>query len=256
MNLDLNNLLDGWPHEPGQIRVRRVAGNDGKEKLQLRIDLGLIQMELSGRPDGQRPHGCESLLEWHQERAAEAQGKGNAFTLSSDECAELQHEGIQYYHRYISLFQLEDYSGVVRDTHRNLELLNFIARYAEREELSWQVEQFRPYLLMMNTRAKASIELERNDYGAALRQIERGRDKILETLQERPEAVQNSAEIQFLEQWLEELRAQRPLSRLEKLQQEMDRAIAAEAYERAAELRDAIKAEQAEHGTEASSPSA
>ena len=244
MNLDLNNLLEGWPHEPGQIRVRKVAGNDGREKLQLRIDLGLIQMEMTGRPDGLRPHGCESLLEWQKERAADAEAKGHSFTLSPEECAELQHEGIQYYHRYISLFQIEDYPGVVRDTGRNLELLDFIVKYAEREELAWQMEQFRAYLLMMNTRARASIELERNDYAAALRQIERGRDKIVEAFQDRPEAAQNSAEIQFLEQWLEELRNKRPLSKLEMLQQEMARAIAAEAYERAAELRDAIRAEQ------------
>ncbi len=246
MNLDLNNLLEGWPHEPGQIRVRKVLGNDGREKLQLRIDLGLIQMELNGRPDGHRPHGSESLLEWHKERAEAAEAKGDSFTLSPEDCAELQHEGIQYYHRYISFFQIEDYPGVIRDTQRNLELLNFVVKYAEREELAWQIEQFRAYLIMMNTRAKASIELDRNDYTAAIRQIERGRDKILEALQEqeRPEGSQNSGEIQFLEQWLEELRNKRPLSKLEMLQQEMDRAIAAEAYERAAELRDAIKAER------------
>ena len=253
MNLDLNNLLDGWPHEPGQIRVRKVLGNDGREKLQLRIDLGLIQMELTGRPDGLRPHGSESLLDWHKERAEEAESKGETFTLTPEDCAELQHEGIQYYHRYISLFQIEDYPGVVRDTHRNLELLDFVIKHAEREELAWQVEQFRAYLIMMNTRAKASIELDRNDYKAAVRQIERGRDKIVEALQERPEAAQNSAEIQFLDQWLEELSSKRPLSKLELLQQEMDRAIADEAYERAAELRDAIKAER---DTAPSAPSA
>ena len=41
-----------------------------------------------------------------------------------------------------------------------------------------------------------------------------------------------------------ELRAGQPLSELESLQREMDKAIAAEAYERAAELRDAIRAHQ------------
>ena len=35
MNLDLNTLLEGWPHEPGQIRVRKIKGNDGKDKIQL-----------------------------------------------------------------------------------------------------------------------------------------------------------------------------------------------------------------------------
>lgn len=243
MNLDLNNLLEGWPHEPGHIRVRKIIGNDGKEKLQLRIDLGLIQMEIAGRPDGQHPHGSESLLHWHRERAEEAETKGDSFTLNGEECGELQQEGIQYYHRYISLFQLGDYAGVIRDTQRNLELFSFVAKYAEREEFASAFDHFRASVMMMNTRAKASVELDRRDYAGAIRQIERGRDKIAETLQEREgnEGTPRTPEIQFLEEWLEELRNKRPLSKLEILKREMDQAIAAEAYERAAELRDAIR---------------
>ena len=40
MSLDLNSLLRDWPHEPGAIKVRKIIGLDGREKLQLRIDLG------------------------------------------------------------------------------------------------------------------------------------------------------------------------------------------------------------------------
>ncbi len=251
MNLDLNNLLEGWPHEPGQIRVRKIVGNDGREKLQLRLDLGLIQMELTGRPDGHHPHGCESLLQWQKERAEAADAKGDAFLLTADECSQLQQEGIQYYHRYISLFQLQDYPAVIRDTQRNLELFTFIAKHAAQEELAWSFDQFRAYVLMMNTRAKASIELDRHDFSAAIRHIERGRDKILEGLQERPDGGTTSPEIQFLEEWLEELRSKRPLSKLEIMEREMDRAIVDEAYERAAELRDAIKAHRGESSSSA-----
>ena len=50
-------------------------GSDGKEKVQLRLDLGLIQMEMSGRPDGTRPKSCESLLTYHQGRAMAAEKK-------------------------------------------------------------------------------------------------------------------------------------------------------------------------------------
>ncbi len=38
------------------------------------------------------------------------------------------------------------------------------------------------------------------------------------------------------------MKAKRPLSKLETMEREMDKAIAMEAYERAAELRDEIKA--------------
>ena len=242
MSLDLNTLLEGWPHEPGQIRVRKIQGIDGTEKIQLRLDLGLIQMEMTGRPDGARPHGSASLLDWHRERAEAAQTAGESFTLSADDCGELHQEGIQYYHRYLALFQLEDFAGVLRDTQHNLDLFALVAKFAEREEMAWSFEQFRPYVLMMRTRAKASLELERDDIPAALRQIERGRDLIAALLKERPEPSETCPEVEFLNEWLEELQNKRPLSQLEIMQREMDRAIASEAYERAAELRDAIRA--------------
>src|SRR5436190_16846055 len=92
MSLDLNDLLRDWPHEPGQIKVRKILGSDGKEKIQLRIDLGLIQMEVSGRPDGQEPYDCESLLQYHQQRAERTEKKGEKFELSADEIGELQQE--------------------------------------------------------------------------------------------------------------------------------------------------------------------
>ena len=243
MSLDLNTILKDWPHEPGAIKVRKIVGLDGYEKLQLRIDLGVLQMEMSGRPDGVRPHGCESLLAYHQLRAAHAVGRGEGYDLTPEQCAELQQEGIQYYHRYLSLFQISDFAAVVRDTQRNLDLFTFVTEHTDREELSWTMQQFRPYVLMMNTRAKASIFLAQGKFGEAMIEIERGRDTIMEFFQKSnfPELASKSSEIAFLDEWLEEVRAKRPLSKLEVMQREMETAIAKELYEKAAELRDAIR---------------
>jgi Nuclease subunit of the excinuclease complex len=244
MSLDLNDLLRDWPHEPGMIKVRKILGADGKEKLQLRIDLGLIQMETTGRPDGQEPHNCESLLEYHQQKAKRAEKKGQPYQLSAEDVGDLQQEGIQYYHRYISFFQLNDYQSVIRDTQRNLDMFDFVAKHAEREELAASVEQFTPYVLMMNTRARASIEIEREDFAAAIEKIERGMERIRAFYDENENAgsAANSPELGFLSEWLDEVRAKQPLTKLQKMQNEMDKAIASESYERAAELRDAIKA--------------
>jgi hypothetical protein len=247
MSLDLNTILKDWPHENGSIKVRKIAGLDGREKLQLRVDLGVLQMELAGRPDGRRPHNCESLLEYHQRRAVRAQAKGETYELAPEQCAELQQEGIQYYHRYLSLFQINDFDGVVRDTQRNLDLFTFVSEHTDREEFSWSLQQFRPYVLMMNTRAKASIFLGQGKFAEAIVEIERGRDAITEFLQQSnfPELVSKSSEIAFLDEWLEEVKSKRPISKLEVMQREMETAIAKELYERAAELRDAIKLLQA-----------
>lgn len=223
--------------------MRKIVGLDGREKLQLRVDLGVLQMEINGRPDGQRPHNCESLLEYHQKRAARADLKGETYELTPEQCAELQQEGIQYYHRYLSLFQINDFDGVVRDTQRNLDLFTFVTNHTDREDFSWGLQQFRPYVLMMNTRAKASILLGQNKFADAIGEIERGREAIAEFLQQSnfPELVSKSSEIAFLDEWLEEVKSKRPLSKLEVMQREMETAIAKELYERAAELRDAIK---------------
>jgi hypothetical protein len=243
MSLDLNTILKDWPHETGTIKVRKVAGLDGREKLQLRIDLGVLQMELTGRPDGVRPHNCESLLAYHQLKAAHAMAQGDTYDLSTEQCSELQQEGIQYYHRYLSLFQINDYAGVVRDTQRNLDLFDFVAAHTERDDLAWSMQQFRPYVLMMNTRAKASIFLAQGKFPEAITEIEEGRDTIAEFFQRSnfPELAGKSSEITFLEEWLEEVRAKRPLSKLEVMEREMETAIGKELYERAAELRDAIR---------------
>ena len=243
MSLDLNTILKDWPHESGSVKVRKITGLDGREKLQLRVDLGVLQMEMTGRPDGRRPHNCESLLEYHRKRHARAAAKGETYDVTAEECAELQQEGIQYYHRYLSLFQITDFEGVVRDTQRNLDLFTFVAEHSDREEFSWALQQFRPYVLMMNTRAKASILLGQGRFPEAIAEIERGRDAICDFLQQSnfPELAAKSSEIAFLDEWLEEVKAKRPLSKLEIMQREMETAIAKELYERAAELRDAIK---------------
>ena len=67
MSFDITDILRDCPYEPGQMSARRITGRDGFDKIQMRLDLGLLQMEVTGSPDGIRPHGCESLLEYHYE---------------------------------------------------------------------------------------------------------------------------------------------------------------------------------------------
>jgi UvrB/uvrC motif len=241
-NLDLNNLLDGWPHEPGQGKARKIVGRDGREKIQLRIDLGLIQMELHGRPDGHRPNGFESLLQYHQARAA-SKSDGQIYSLSEAEVIALQQEGVQYYHRYLSLFQLRDFHNVIRDTERNLEMFDFVGEHCSDEDSKWTLEQFRPYVTMMNTRARASLELQEGNTLRAVKFIEAGKEKIEAFYRAigQAEWIESSNELAFLSEWLKEIRDAQPLTPLEIMERDLQLAIAAEAYERAAELRDAIR---------------
>ena len=84
--------------------------------------------------------------------------------------------------------------------------------HTDREEFSWSLQQFRPYVLMMNTRAKASIFLGQGKFAEAIGEIERGRDAITDFFQQSnfPELVSKSSEIAFLDEWLEEVKAKAP----------------------------------------------
>ena len=106
MSQDIRPILAGWDFEPELIQVRIISGDDGTEKLQMRMDLGLLQMEIDGRPDGEKPEGYESLLELFEARSREALARGERFVLKPEDCSRLMREGLQYYHRYVSAFQI------------------------------------------------------------------------------------------------------------------------------------------------------
>ena len=143
MNFDISEVLGAWGYQAGQIIVRRFTGKDGKEKIQLRVDLGLLQMNPLGRPDGKQPFGHESLLEHYEARLRKYEeahdGSDDGFQLDAEDCSKLQQEAIQFHHRYICLFQLKDYPAVLRDTERNLRVFDFVDKYAEMLELAWAV---------------------------------------------------------------------------------------------------------------------
>ena len=44
---DITPVLTDWEYEPGTLNVRKITGLDGLPKLQLRLDLGLLQMEMT-----------------------------------------------------------------------------------------------------------------------------------------------------------------------------------------------------------------
>lgn len=247
MDFDISHLLDHWAYQPGQMLARRFKGKDGRDKIQLRLDLGLLQMNAEGRPDGKRPFGHTSLYDFYRSKlhkhVAAHDGSDEGFRLAAEDCSRLQLEALQYHHRYVCLLHLEDYAAVIRDAERNLAVLEFVGKHAESEELAWSLQQFRPQLLMILTRARAAQALDGEDHDSAVREIEEGVESIRSFYREhgRGESPEATMEIQSLEGWLEEIRAKRPLSPREKLEQALREAINSEDYERAAEVRDALK---------------
>jgi hypothetical protein len=252
MSKDISNILQEWKFEP-EKPVRIIQGDDGRSKIQLRVDLGLLQMEMDGRPDGLRPEGCESWLDYFERRQREhdeARPDGPPFKLSQEDCGRLMQEGVQYYHRYLSFWHLDMFELCSRDTQRNLRLFAFARAFAPNDELKIQFDQWRPYVLMMHTRALANPLLTQRAFGEAIRMIESGIEGIRDFLEEYQQShrAEECVELVSLERWREEIlsreaaaAAARPKSAAQLLRQRLQQAVAAEEFEEAARLRDEIR---------------
>jgi hypothetical protein len=245
MDLDIGDIMNDWPYRPGQITARRINGSDGVEKIQLRLDLGILQMNARGRPDGDRPHGCESLFDHYRmelDALTADSGSDRGFSLDERACEMLRSEAVLYYHRYLAEFVLEDYPAVARDTERNLALMDFCAKYAEDASDRYVLEQYRPYVVMMNTRSEAQILVRDQRPKAALAVIESGVAKIKEFFQnfEHPDMADESTELVMLNALASEIESGIPKDPLQELRDALDKAISDERYEEAADLRDRI----------------
>jgi hypothetical protein len=245
---DLSNLLQSWPHEAGRINARQIVGLDGRPKLQIRIDLGVLQMEMEGRPDGLRPEGFESLLAYQQDRLRRYLREADSvdavgFVLSQDECRALREEAVQYYHRYVGLFALADYAGVVRDTTRNMELFDLCRDYGETEVDRTVLEQFRPPVVMMRARSAAELAINAGQPKKALAALDRGLEELRTVFEDagRAESYQEANEVQLLRGMRDALVPKLPASQKVELQERLRAAIDAENYELAAILRDELK---------------
>src|ERR1017187_9568963 len=167
---DLRKILKSWPYDPEQD-ARIIRGDDSRDLLQVHTPLGIEQYEMDGRPDGARPHGMESALEYQQQRLNQAKfsGRESDFDLGPQECSELFQEGTLYYFRYVRLFQLKDWVRTARDTARNLRAFDFLHRYARREEDQQFLEKWRPYVLRVQASAGAMLEMEKGAYDDAVK---------------------------------------------------------------------------------------
>ncbi len=243
---DLRPILAGWEYEPGQITVRKIVGLDGTVKIQMRLDLGVLQMESTARPDGQRPGGQESLLDGHFIEIAEYERRNGTqlgFELSAEDCAELRDEAVMYYYRYLAQFVLEEFDAVERDTARNLRVLDLCRQFAAEPYDRFVLEQYRPYILMMNTRAKAHGAMTAKTYRAGIAHVDAGLKAIrdfLETVKQ-SDSFDQVNEVRILRELREQIQLQLPVPPIDDLRNRLQHAVDREAYEEAARLRDEIR---------------
>jgi len=231
-----------WPYD-SEKDTRIVKGDDDRDVLQIRTPMGLEQYELDGRPDGTRPHGMNSALDYHLARLEKAKAEAKKFKLTPRHCSELFHEGTLYYFRYVRLFQMRDWGRTLRDTTRNLRAFDLLHEYAEREEDRLFLEKWRPYVLRVNASAAALLELDRKSYDKAVKIVERAVEQVaaLEEIEDDTFRFERDRSLTALRELGAQILKNRPLSDLEQLEHQLRRAIERQEFEHAAELRDRIR---------------
>ncbi len=248
MSKDISSLVGGWPYDPNEVSARWIEADDGTRKLQLRLDLGLFQMETEGRPDGTRPRGALSLCDHYIDEERRAPGNVLPYKLDFDACSELQQEVMQYYYRIMAFYALGDFKGVVRDCDHNLDLIDIVSEYALDDEVAWQFMQLYPYMRMMSARAYAEVCMQSGRFDEAGKTVREGVKDLegffaenYEPANEDGSPVPPPPELETLRELLVQVERRRPRSEAETLREELARAVELENYEKAAFLRDQLK---------------
>lgn len=243
--IDLQPTLQNWTYDPEEISVRKILGMDGTVRVQMRVELGIVQMEATGRPDGDRPFGCDSLLAYHRKRLEEyvrQRGDAEGFTLSADDCESLRTEASLFYRRYVAMYVLEEYDAVRGDTSHALDIFDLCAEHAEEQDDRTCLESFRPYVLMMSARSNAYHALNEGEPASALAHVNRGILHLRSFYEEHgiPEAIEESDEMNMLRTLGAEVTSRMPSDSVVVTRRALREAIENECYEEAARLRDVL----------------
>jgi hypothetical protein len=235
-NMHLDDLLNGWEYNPSTLNVRLVTGKDGRDIIQMRVDMGVLQLETTGRPDGEQVEECETYLEYLQlVRLQESDRK-----LTDAECMEVDREFMQFYHRRICWLRLQYYHRAVMDADHTLRLMDLCEELSPDEEWTGAHEQYRPFVLFHRTQAEALGALEESSAEEAVQAISAGLDTIRDFF------LQHDAEEHYEDDELvvrlvdlrETLRSEYSVGQT--LKEKLTEAVEQEQYELAAKIRDEL----------------
>jgi UvrB/uvrC motif len=259
---NIDRILRDWPYDPQGISVRKKKGEDGRDVLQMRLDLGLLQLEATGRPDGTRPQGAETYFDYLVGRAVQSgagrdntgqggtgQGSsgqdsagqnGNEYVMSEDECEEADREFVQFYHRRICWLALREFHNAVADADHTLHMMDFCRDHSPDEQWTLSHEQYRPFVLFHRTQAAALAALGDRGAEAAVEEINQGLDKM-KTVFTEYEADEEFDEDELVQRLVELRESLRQHFRVgPTLREQLADAVANEKYELAAEIRDEL----------------
>lgn len=249
MRRDIDDALRGWPLEPGdgEVIAREVKARDGRQVVQVRVELGVMQMEVDGRPDGLRPHGFATYLDFLRHRAASrvAEPRGaSTWTMGADHCSEADREFVQFYHRRVAWLALQRYDRALQDAEHTLGLMDFVSRHGDNDDYITAHERLRGLVLFHRSQAAAALALERRRPDEAIEAVQDGMERLdahhTEWCTSRDgDEIPDLTLLEQLRQLESEIR--RSFSVPKTLREQLNEAVAREDYECAARLRDQIR---------------
>lgn len=234
----IDDVLQSWAFDPVGVNARIVKGKDGRDVIQMRIDMGILQLETRGRPDGIRPQGAETYYDF---LTSQLMIDGDEYQLTEDDCAEADREFVQFYHRRICWLQLNEFERAVEDADHTLGLMDFCRRHSPDENWTMSHEQYRRFVLFHRTQAAALAQLNSGDGPeAAIHEINEGLNSISAFFEQyqAEEDVGSDELVARLTEMREDLRNRYEVGRT--LQEQLADAVASEQYELAARLRDEL----------------
>ncbi len=234
----IDSVLKDWPYDPDAVSVRLVEGTDGRELIQMRIEMGLLQLETSGRPDGERPEGATSYLDYLREHY---QTKDADDPFTPDECAECDREFVMYYHRRICWLAMREFRKAVLDADHTLNLMDLCRDRSPDEEWTVSHEQYRPFVMFHRIQAEALAELDQDGPESAVAAVNKGLDRMQAIFEAHgvDHAFDENELVERLVEFRETLREKFSVGKT--LDEQLAEAVAQEEYEKAARLRDAIR---------------
>jgi hypothetical protein len=250
MRRDIDEAIQGWPYdpEPGDVVAREVRARDGRLVLQIRVELGVLQLEVEGRPDGLRPHNFVSYLDYLRHRAAARGltpgGKAPSWSMEAIHCAETDREFVQFYHRRVAWLSLRRYENALKDAEHTLALMDFVARHGPNAEYVSTHERFRGLVLFHRTQALAALALDRRKPEEAIDAVHEGIDRCLAHQTEWN--AEHDSDDAINDPLVDQLRVlegeiRKNFDVAKTLREQLDEAVATEDYEKAARLRDQIR---------------
>lgn len=234
--IDLTKLLADWEYNPKTISVRKLLGLDGRDKLQMRVDLGVLQMECEGRPDGQSvkislgeddedtksfPSYLELVVFLFQQH--EQQESVTQFHLNPETVHILRREASQFQERCTAFEILSEWEPALRDVQHCIAILDMVRDYAD---AALTLEDYRVYLLSKRARIQATLEISQEEIPSAIAHVKRAILEIQQHLADCTDGCDDAVdEIAKLQKLIAELRAKIPAGTILAVHSELRDAI-------------------------------